>query len=348
MVDIQLLKNIAERLYIPLVTQEHGPEGEVALQKIMEVLHKIYRYIEPEVYKDSIVVFKPLKDDARLIPKKGAITIADPSVLPLTVKGAITIQVLDNGQMLLWNRKTPDVKKLAKKAVVYLYKNYTEFFLANDIKSAVPKINAAYASMFSIPTFSDLKTALEHYRVKMARYSSCKILSEAWFDDNRIFLKNAQEWVMRNSLTQFLKCHLRGDLEVRPEQIVDESHPVDIKVTWWSTNRLALIEIKWLGTPKYKAHRIGTPYGDSRANKGAKQLADYLDENNRQAPTHITIGYLVVIDARRAGLKPTTKTIDAIKGLHYKHKEIKFEPEYHEKRSDFATPIRMFVEPNCT
>ena len=158
MVDIQLLKNIAERLYIPLVTQEH--EGEVALQKIMEVLHKIYRYIEPEVYKDSIVVFKPLKDDARLIPKKGAITIADPDVSPLTVKGAITIQVLDNGQMLLWNRKTPDVKKLAKKAVVYLYKNYTEDFLANDIKVLLLKWMLRMPVCFKYRTFSDLENCL--------------------------------------------------------------------------------------------------------------------------------------------------------------------------------------------
>lgn len=348
MFDLQELKKIAERLYIPLITQEHGAEGEAALQKVMEVLHRIYKHIEPEVYKHVIIVFKPLNDGDRPIPVKGAITITDVSVLPLTVKGPITIQVLDNGQLLLWNNKKADVRKLAKIAVVYLYKNFEEFFLANDVESVVPKVNPAYASIFSIPTFSDLQSALDHYRTKMVRYSSCKILSQSWDDDNRIFLKNAQEWVMRDSLTQFLKCHLRGDLEVRPEQIVDESHPVDIKVTWWGTNRLSLIEIKWLGTPKFADGRIGRMYSDRRANEGAKQLADYLDKNNRQAPTHITIGYLAVIDARRKGLKAATTSVTAAEGLHYQHEDIKFTPAYHLKRHDFAVPIRMFVEPNCT
>src|SRR5207248_846259 len=118
---------------------------------------------------------------------------------------------------------------------------------------------------------SELGDALEHYRTKMVRESSCKILSKAWADEQRIFVKNAQEWVMRDSLTQFLKCHLRGNFEVRPEQVVDESHPVDIKVTWWGTNSLAIIEIKWLGTPKYDDGRLGTQYSDARAREGAKQ-----------------------------------------------------------------------------
>ena len=343
--DLQLLKNIAERLYIPLIAGAHGPAGEAALQSIMETLHKIYRYIEPEVFSASIVVFKSLVDGQALIPIKRSTIINDASILPLAVDGAITIEVLHNGQIRLWNRHQPNLEQLAKSAVVYVYEGGTEQFLANDIRSIVPKINPAYASIFSMPTFSDLTIALEHYKAKMVRYSSCKIFSAIWFDKHQIFLKNAQEKVMRDSLTQFLKSHLRGDLEVRPEQNVDESHPVDIKVTWWGTNRQALIEIKWLGTPKFADERVGRTYGDSRANEGAKQLAEYLDQNKKQVPTHITIGYLVVIDARLAGLTRGTRTIDQAKGLHYSDKEIEFNPKYHEMRNDFVSPTRMFAEP---
>jgi hypothetical protein len=42
---------------------------------------------------------------------------------------------------------------------------------------------------------------------------------------------------MRRSLTQYLIAHLGAGFEVRPEQNMDESHPVDIKVTKKMSNR---------------------------------------------------------------------------------------------------------------
>ena len=153
---------------------------------------------------------------------------------------------------------------------------------------------------------------------------------------------------MRDSLTQFLKITLRG-AEVRPEQNTDESHTIDIKVTFTLTNRLALIEIKWLGkSVRKRPRKITATYSDERARVGAGRLADYLDWYMEQAPTRVTRGYLVVLDGRRHGLKIGTKTLGQQRARYYRNREIQFDPKYHETRDDFDEPLRMFMEPRLS
>ncbi len=176
----------------------------------------------------------------------------------------------------------------------------------------------------------------------------CKILSRIWADESRLFLLAKPEATMRDSLTQHLMGTLRGDVEVRPEQVVDETRPVDIKVTWFCVNRLSLIEIKWLGDSKNKDGSVATRYRDARAKKGAKQLAEYLDANRAHAPAHVTRGILVVLDARRRGLKKNIVLITPEDGMAFADEEIDYNPAYHNIRTDFDVPMRMFLEPKCT
>ena len=79
-------------------------------------------------------------------------------------------------------------------------------------------------------------------------------------------------------------------------------------------------------------------------------MADYLEWKRTWDPAQETMGYLVVIDARRNGLgkKPSVSTIDEINGFWFKDIEIVLDPEYHLFRSDFAKPVRMFAEPKCS
>ena len=261
-------------------------------------------------------------------------------------KNNFVIQVLDNDNFYLWDNTKLDIQELAKEAIVYKYLQRKEYLFAKDSQQEILKPDNNYSSAFSIPTFSDLRDALHYYKVHMVRKCSCLLLTPVWYDKNRLFLKNAQEHNMRDSLAQFLKSTMRAtSVEVRPEQTVDTSHPVDIKVTWTFTNRLALIEIKWLGTPKYEDGHLGSPYGEPRARAGAKQLAEYLDANVIQAPGYNTKGYLVIIDGRRTKLKENSTEINFEEGFYYSAKKIKFNPEYHKQRSDFEEPICMFVEP---
>ena len=337
---------LLESHYVSSIQRDYGDAGIKALRRLLEALHNVYYYIAPENLQHPLVLFKTLEDRFRPIPD-AAITIVNTDTLTQEVRGRVFIQILDNDQMLLWRDIAPDIGQLSEQAIVYEYNTGSEIFILKGLRKEVPRIAFSGPSTFAIPTFTDLRSALEHYRTKSVRYCSCPILGQVWSDNDRIFFKNAQEFLMRQSLTYFLKATLRDDAEVRPEQVVDESHPVDIKVTWGYAQRLALIEIKWLGTPRYDDGHLGKAYSDSRANDGAAQLSDYLDKNARQVPTHITRGYLVIIDGRRRGLREDTATIDTENGLYYQNKEIEFDPRFHEIRADFEVPIRMFVEPIC-
>lgn len=345
--DPEAVKELVGNYYVASIIREHGERGGAALRSLLSFLHKMYFFVAPETCQAPLVVFKALDDSSRPVSAVPTISIHNLDTLAQEVSGSVVIQVFDNGQLLLWRGISFDVLTLASAAVVYSYENGTDYFIAEGKKTPVPKLLPIAASIFAVPTFSDLRSALEHYQTKWARRCSCEILLGVWRDQNRLFLKNAQEYLMRRSLTQFLKASLRDVAEVRPEQVVDESHPVDIKVTWSYSQRIALIEIKWLGTPKYDDGHLGTPYTDQRARDGAQQLAEYLDSNLDQVPTHSSRGYLVLIDGRRKGLREDSTQIDTANGMHYQDKDITFDPKFHEIRDDFETPIRMFVEPKC-
>ena len=201
-----------------------------------------------------------------------------------------------------------------------------------------------------MPTFFDLDRALRHYANGLARYSTCHILRAIWVDDKRLVLVNKPEQIMRRSLAQFLRCTLRDHelVEIREEQNVDETHPVNIKVTWSFSNRIAIIEIKWMGDSVHIGGlRLSTNYRDQRARDGAFQLAEYLENNRQHAPMHVTRGYLVVYDARRRGLhkRPVKQYLSRGNAIYYVDREIQFDPRYELIRDDFAPPVRIYLEP---
>ena len=253
---------------------------------------------------------------------------------------------MPSGTFIIWAKYSADVLDLSQTAVVYSFYKGVERFHAKKESKDVRKLIPGHTSNFAIPTFNNLREALASYRDTQARTSSCEILNTAWYDSNRFFFKPAPEETIRRSLTRYLKITFRASAEVRPEQIVDESHPVDIKVTWFMTNRLALIEIKWLGQPRDDTSRKNN-YSVVRAKSGAKQLADYMDANKVQAPTHESRGYLVVVDARRARLSLSRTTMSTDDGMKFAASEIPYDPKYYEIRDDFETRIRMFVNPVC-
>jgi hypothetical protein len=137
--------------------------------------------------------------------------------------------------------------------------------------------------------------------------------------------------------------------DVWPEQVVDESHPVDIRVQpRLSNNRLMLIEIKWLGCSVADDGHITARHKTPRAQEGADQLAQYLDDQRRFAPTRVIQGYYVIIDGRRENLNEGMTEICRLDGMHYEDKELEFDPAHHDTRRDFDPPYRMFARPVCT
>lgn len=147
-------------------------------------------------------------------------------------------------------------------------------------------------SIFLRPTYRELDDAMDYYNSRYAKECSCGLLSQIWVDKNKRELIQKPEHFMRDSLWQCLQNILRNHT-VKREQNVDETHPVDIKVTWPIISNVALIEVKWLGDSGQ------TKYRDARANEGAKQLIDYLSSSAQEEPDKHFVGFLTVFDGRR-------------------------------------------------
>ena len=345
MLDKVKLAEIVEQNRYLWVNTSVGNGGQAALHGLFASLHQIFRHIEPSAHA-VLFVLMPVRSSG---PRRSLGTFVDVTlpVLAQQVRGGDVIEVLANGLFRVYHPSRVHPQSLSRSAVLYQYQQRSEYLWAGGKKNKIDKPDSAYDSIFSVPAFSDLREAIEFYRTRLARCSSCKILAEIWHDKHRVFLRAKPESCMRDSLWQHLHGTLRGDCEVRPEQVMDESHPVDIKVTWWCANRLALIEIKWLGDSRPHNGHHGTRYRDSRAKEGAKQLAEYLDANQVHAPRHVTRGTLVVFDARRAKVGTMSKKLARADGFAYEHSEIAYNPAYHTARKDFDEPIRIFLEPIC-
>lgn len=170
--------------------------------------------------------------------------------------------------------------------------------------------DSAITSIFAQPTYKELDEAMDYYNTRYVRDSSCAVLSQIWTDEAKREFVQKPEHFMRDSLWQCLQNILRNHT-VKREQIVDATHPVDIKVTWPAINNVALIEVKWLGDS------VQTQYRDARANEGAKQLIDYLASSVQEEPDKHFVGYLTVFDGRRG------KTSN-----QYERQEINYRSEY--------------------
>ncbi|MFC3714321.1 hypothetical protein ACFOMD_17260 [Sphingoaurantiacus capsulatus] len=351
-IDIDAMREIAESMYVPHARRHFGSSGTEALRQLVTALRRIYRDLDPSLYTGTLmVVARPDGADTTSSLGTPIHNIGAGQPIQHQIAGNCAVNALPNGRLEIYNL-LPDAIQLSHEAVVYAYSNRVErMFIGGEIFTIPNPSPAAMASIFARPTFSSLDAALARYATHVVNKTICFILAHhadgIWAEQNRLFLRAKPEEVMRRSLHQFLRDAF-PDAEVRPEQIVDESHPVDIKVTWADTTHRAIIEIKWLGDSVDAAGKITTIYRDARANEGAKQLSDYLDADSATAPRLRTRGYLVVFDARRRGLTESQSTIDHEKGHYYRDRDINYDPDYHAKRLDFANPVRMFAEPQIS
>lgn len=359
-VDRNVMQRITRQLYMTPIRDEHGDAGEDALLQILDLLLRIYDHVDPEGVSGRLFVYRALTEDKPAMPVLESASTTQPlrfgSIEHLAQgygnnarKRDTVIHACRDGDLLLWAVDNLDVERLARHGVLYMYHARTDYFRINSEDREVLNPDRTHASVYAIPTFRNLRDALERYKWEAVRTSRCSIFSSVWEDgehSKRLFFKNSPEKTLRRSLDNYLKISLRG-AEVRPEQNVDESHPVDIKVTWTLNTMLALIEIKWLGKARDATGHVTQEFYDSRARAGAKQLADYLDSNASQAPAHESKGYLIVIDARRRGLGENSTSVDQSGGMYYAEREIEYDPKFHETRDDFEEPIRMFAAPIC-
>lgn len=351
-IDLAKLNEIVDTMYVAVVSRAFGSPGTAALRQMLTTIRSLFIHIEPECINGTFVIYHPLAVNDLTVKLGSPLIYRNITNLcqdcDVSTQSCNLITQDTNGHYLLWKDVTVDYAELSAQGIVYIHANRKETFVIQGENCAIINPCPTFASVFSIPTFGELSDALENFKSRAIRLSSCPIFSESWHGgpkSDRLFFKAGPEETMRNSLTNYLK-NVMPDAEVRPEQVVDDSHPVDIKVTWTLSSKLALIEIKWIGKSINASGNI-VAHTDSRARDGAQQLNDYLDANHSQAPVHTTMGYLVVIDGRRHGLNNTSMSVNSANGMYYKNKEITYNPDFNKIRADFVAPLRMFTEPIC-
>jgi hypothetical protein len=345
--DVHAMKRIAVRSHELAVERAHGRSGMDAMRELIEFLILLFAHQDPDAFSGTLYVLhriggaNPTAIDTCV---KGSAPAVERRIDRLPAIGeSITVVDVHEGVYRVWESATLAEADASEIAIVYRYEARVETFVIAGHRYQLDKPASSYASNFSRPRFSSLREALIDYGNRFIRKSTCFIFRDAWEHETRLFLKPKPEQVIRRSLQQYLRATL-ADAITRPEQVVDESRPVDLRVEWDLTAQEAIIEIKWLGASRENG-RITVKYSESRARDGARQLAGYLAKSRQSGPTRQLRGYLVVIDARRRHLKKDTTTLTRAEAMHYERAEITYKPEYHKQCNGFEVPIRMFAEP---
>ena len=347
----EIIADVCRETHFPMVEKVFGKPGLDAVFQIMQTVKTLYQHIDPERISGEVVVYKVVQPAVNPVATTAASAAVD--------FASLANQNVDNLWFEIEADRCPHARlpgaltqeELAKTAVVYHYQEWKEEFLAGNHRKSVLRLDPSSRSQFSVPTFSNLREALQHFARENVLESTCYIFRKIWHDLNYLFLVEGPEAIMRESLTQYLRNRLGGEHDIFPEQNVNEKNPVDIRVQpKLQNNRLMIIEIKWLGNSVALDGHVTATHRDHRAQEGAKQLAKYLDEQRQSAPSHVIQGYYVIIDARRRNLPSTATagaTIARVDGFHYKAQEISFNPAPHTTRQDFDEPHRMFASPIC-
>ncbi|WP_126245014.1 hypothetical protein [Chitinophaga rhizosphaerae] len=342
------MKKIAEKSFSISIHDSYGDEGVTCLPLVTDAISTLYKYIDLNE-KCDILVFKSFKSSSILPVKYSGkvIKVSDFAFFSANSSYTFAVEIVSSEEIYVLYDTAIDIQGIIPEAVVYRYAQGQEFVycLKGPVKLERPPDISSY---FAFPTFRSLENAFQHYYLARARKSTCPFLKQAWIDEKQIFFSPKPEEKMRKSLYDFLSLSVRA--EVREEQNVNDTEPVDIKITWGFSSHIALIEIKWLGKSieRTGGEKFNQIYTDSRAKSGAKQLADYLDQNKLNTSRNVTKGYLVVFDGRRWQTSITTTDLDRNNGYHFENKEVNFDPDYTAQRSDFAKPTRFFMEPRIS
>ena len=349
MIDPDALQELVQGYFYSkvLAVFDETSGGSNKFKRLLTTIRKLYRVIEPSTINGSITVFSRASEENEGL-SGSHYTLGSIEQLQTVQISHLCLEIMNSGSIRRWiTFVPPNWAQLSASSIVYSYQSGLEGFWLNGEQAEVPNAYTGEHSIFQLPAYQELEQAMAGYKHRVVALRECDILEKIWFDDRRLFLSAKPESTMRSSLIRFLNWNLRADVEVMPEQNVDSSHPVDVKVTYDFANRVALIEIKWLGSSKDTEGKITTTYSMSRARDGALQLAEYLDWYRDSSPNRIARGYLLVFDCRRRSLASNPTELPPDDGFYFQDREIVFDPAYHLTRSDFAEPIRMFAEPIC-
>lgn len=328
-------------------------EATNAIELLAKELTELYNFIEPGLFERKIIVIKNICDTPALPLDRGTSLKMNKAKL-FGYDKDIVIQLFDNRDIILWEDEDYFPAFQSGDNIIYVYETNSEKIFAK--KKEIDITINSFGSQFS-DEFDELQKQIVNYHLYKIKYSSCPIFHNSWNSNKRIFFKGGgkdiPEKYMQESLHNFIKDlnifkGKIGQFDPTREHNLNASKPVDIIVRWEKSNRIALIEVKWLGKSIYDG-RFKSTYSNARANEGFVQLKEYYDLAKKDNPNKIIRCYLIVIDARRWHTNEQTSAISRTNGMYYEHKEIELDEDkkYHLVYKDIHKPIRMFVEPIC-
>lgn len=340
--------NIALHIYKKF---NHNPDSSRMLSELVKSLTEIFNFFEPAFFDGKFFILNDL-DDKFILPKRDAQLITLNKEMLLNQTADFVIQLI-HGNLYFWDTFDENIILDSNTSLIYKFHRNREFFIAN--KEEIEITEQYFGSRFS-NEFWELNKFLERYASQKIRHSSCPIFNKSWYDKKRIFFKGGSkdipEKFMQESLKNFIddirifKGEI-GQFENDREHTLGAERPVDLIVRWEKSNRIALIEIKWLGKSKNKDGKITSIHTNSRANEGYQQLKEYYELAKIDYPNKIIKCYLVVIDGRRWQTNENTNNISRLNGMYYEDKELEIDKRYWEDYPEIEKPIRMFVEPIC-
>ena len=242
MIDYENLQSLSTQLPASVAVLSFAEAGDAAIKVVYRTCQRVFATIEPSQLGGPVVVFSQAQARSVRFQSPGtAISSIDEVQSYVSTGFALEVDSSTNA-FRLWPGQPPaEVDKLRVSDVVFLHDHGNETFLISDTEVPMLRVFAGEQSIFSVPHYADLANALAHYRYPVVRNSECAILETVWHDPNRLFLKDKPEDTIQKSLQRYLHHTLRGDAEVMREQNVDGTHPVDIRVTFHFSNRVAII-----------------------------------------------------------------------------------------------------------
>ncbi len=233
MIDHEELQEIAGRLAVPEAVRRFPQGGEEAIKQVLYTCKKVFGVIDPQQLEKPILIFSRAQPDP-VMERSSSQQVTNLSALKNFVSSGFALEIDPfTTNMYVWAGSPPlDIHEISTKAVVFRHHHGNEKFLIAGSETPLPRVFAGIQSIFALPSYGDLADALAYYRERVVRNSACETLKTIWYDENRLFLKAKPESKMRDSLIQYLRHTLRFDAEVMPEQNVNETEPVDIRVTF--------------------------------------------------------------------------------------------------------------------
>lgn len=264
------------------------------------------------------------------------------------IKFPAFVQLMSNDQVFLWNQCEVSITdRLAPTEILYEFSNFETVYVGKN-EHRTPLSPTSSRTIFSIPTFAEVESAIHRYHNEFAKKSVCKLIKNAWENESKLRWKAGPESNLRDSLFQFLKASIHSAKDILPEQNVSEENPVDIKITWRESYARALIEIKWLGVSVDENSNITANYSNGRAVKGAEQLVDYIKVSKEQSYDCNFVGYLVVFDGRRRMVDSDDKLSRHTPedSWHYEMQDLSDIPDSFKQNN--CKYYRLFIEPSET